>query len=138
MPKHYEDNESMALWQRAQLNPILRDYLFHIPNGGNRNLREAARMKRMGVRPGVSDYHLPVPRGLYHSLFVELKPDVKGYSPKVSPAQVEWRTKMIDAGNAAYIIKGWDKAIEIMTMYVNLKAGEWLEIRRDGRGQFDG
>jgi hypothetical protein len=138
MKNYYEDSESKALWQRAQLNPVLRDNLFHCPNGGKRNKREAGRLKAMGVRPGVSDYILPVSRGLYHALFIELKPNVKGYSPKVAAAQVEWRTKMIDAGNAAYIIKGWDKAIEIMTMYVNLKAGEWLEIRRDGRGQFDG
>lgn len=28
---------------------------FHVPNGGKRNGREAGRLKRMGVRPGVAD-----------------------------------------------------------------------------------
>lgn len=124
---HHEDNESIALWERAQLNPVLREYLYHIPNGGNRNKREAARMKRMGVRPGVSDYHLPVPRGIYHSLWIELKPKVRGYYPKPSKAQIEWRTNMLMVGNAAYIVKGWEQAIDIMLCYVRLKPNEGID-----------
>jgi hypothetical protein len=135
---HHEDNESITLWQRAQFDPVLREYLFHCPNGGNRAPREAARLKRMGVRPGVSDYILPVPRGIYHSLWVELKPDVKGYYPKISTQQVEWRTLMIGAGNAAYIVKGWEVAIDIMLQYVNLDPGEWIDSCRDPRSQYDG
>ena len=102
---HHEDNESIALWSRAQLNPILRDNLIHIPNGGKRNKREAGRMKRMGVRAGVHDYFLPVARGMYHGLWIELKPDVKGYYPSVSDGQREWRTKMRTQGYAEFIIK---------------------------------
>jgi hypothetical protein len=135
---HHEDNESIALWQRAQLDPVLRKYLYHIPNGGNRNPREAARMKRMGVRPGVHDYHLPVPRGIYHSLWVELKPDVKGYHPKIGAKQIDWRSKMIGVGSAAYIVKGWEFAIEIMLQYINLEPDEWMDHVRDPRSSYDG
>lgn len=130
---HYEDSESMALWQRAQLNPILREYLIHIPNGGKRNPREGARMKRMGVRAGVSDYHLPVPRGKYHSLWIELKPIVKGKIPYVQPSQYEWRDKMRDQGCSAYVIHGWEAAIAVMLIYLKLGNGSfdghsWLEM----------
>lgn len=129
---HHEDTESQALWSRAQLVPVLRDCLYHVANGGNRNLREAARLKRMGVRPGVHDYHLPVPRGIYHSLYVELKPDVKGYYPNVSTEQIKWRRLMRNMGNAAYIIKGWEKAFDVMQRYLNLKDGEMLEHAQSG------
>ena len=120
MSAHHEDNESIALWSRAQLNPILRDNLIHIPNGGKRNKREAGRMKRMGVRAGVHDYFLPVARGMYHGLWIELKPDVKGYYPSVSEGQRDWRTKMHTQGYAAFIIKGWENAIGIMLDYLNI------------------
>ena len=130
---HYEDAESIALWQRAQLDPILRGLLIHIPNGGKRNPREGARLKRMGVRAGVHDYHLPVARGQYHSLWIELKPVVKGKKPSVSTSQYEWRDKMIDQDSAAYIVHGWEKAIAIMLEYLKLGGGSfdgesWLEL----------
>ena len=132
---HFEDAESMALWSRAQLNPILREYLYHIPNGGKRNAREAARMKRMGTRPGVHDYHLPIARGCYHSLWIELKPDVKGYSPSISHNQIGWREKMRNNGNAAFIVKGWPKAISIMLLYLDLVDGQSLSVA--SKGNFD-
>ena len=136
MPNHYEDQESIALWQRAQLDPVLRDYLFHIPNGGKRNKREAARFKRMGTRKGVHDYRLPLARGVYHSLWVELKPDVKGYYPSVSKEQLDWRKKMRDQGNAAFIVKGWERSIEIMLLYLSLYDDEWLEFPDCGKFDF--
>jgi len=71
--KHLEDTEAEALWQWAQTQPIPRDYLLHIPNGGKRNVREAARLKKQGVRAGVSDYLLAYPCGGYHGLWIELK-----------------------------------------------------------------
>lgn len=48
--KHREDDESMALWQWAQTQKILRDHLIHIPNGGKRNAREAARVLQWYMR----------------------------------------------------------------------------------------
>lgn len=56
----------------------LSDLLFHIPNGGFRNAREAARLKAQGVKAGVPDLMLARPNGLfsartYHGLFIEMK-----------------------------------------------------------------
>jgi len=118
----------MALWSRAQLNPILRDFLLHVPNGGKRNKREAARMKRMGVRAGVHDYFLPVARGMYHGLWIELKPDVKGYYPSVTEDQRKWRQKMRDQQYAAYIIKGWERAHYVMMNYLDLSDECWFQL----------
>ena len=48
---HLEDNEQITLFRWADLQsgkyPEL-SLMFHIPNGGKRNAREAARFKQMG------------------------------------------------------------------------------------------
>lgn len=47
--------------------------LFHVANGGSRNKIEAAKLKAMGVVPGVCDLLLLIPRGRYGAAFFELK-----------------------------------------------------------------
>ena len=49
------------------------DYLFAIPNGGSRHPREAANLKASGVKAGVHDLMLPIARGGYVGLWVEMK-----------------------------------------------------------------
>lgn len=113
---HLEDAECKALWEWAQLYPILRDCLFHVPNGGKRNAREAARMKGMGVRAGVHDYLLPVPRGAFHGLWIEMKAGKNS----ATPAQKEWRARMQAQGYAAYIVYGWTQARHVIRWYLSL------------------
>ncbi|MCV4697551.1 VRR-NUC domain-containing protein, partial [Escherichia coli] len=45
-------------------------------------LRQIADLKAQGLRPGVPDYHLPVARGGYLSLYLELKVDKNRTSPE--------------------------------------------------------
>lgn len=40
--------------------------LFHIPNGGSRQIAEAVHLKRMGVKAGVPDLFLPYPVEPWH------------------------------------------------------------------------
>ena len=67
-----EAREQEALFEWAQYYPDL-SMLYHIPNGGQRTGRGGAAMKRQGVKKGVPDIHLPVPRGGYHGLWIEMK-----------------------------------------------------------------
>lgn len=46
---------------------------FAVPNAARRSYRLAARMKREGLRSGVPDWVLPVPRGKYTGLMIEFK-----------------------------------------------------------------
>lgn len=55
--------------------------LYHNPLGGSRGKVEAARMKAEGLRPGVPDYTLPVARGGYHGMYLELKRHDGAMSP---------------------------------------------------------
>lgn len=74
--KQYEADQQRKLFQwttfiRTKYPEI--DLMFHIPNGGSRNKLEAANLKKQGVKAGVPDLFLPVGRGSYHGLFIELK-----------------------------------------------------------------
>lgn len=52
--RHTEDNIQELIINAARLY-YPKSLLFSIPNGGKRNAREAARLKRQGVTAGVSD-----------------------------------------------------------------------------------
>lgn len=71
-----EEEEQAILFRWAELSratmPEL-EMLYHIPNGGLRSKTEAARFKAAGVKAGVPDICLPVARGEYHGLYIELK-----------------------------------------------------------------
>lgn len=58
---------------------------FHPANGGFRNVREAGKLKAMGVRAGVADLAITLPDG--RSAFIELKVG----AGRLSPAQAEFR-----------------------------------------------
>ena len=51
--------------------------LYHIPNERKCTPQQGARLKRMGVKSGVPDLHLPVARGVYHGLYLEMKTGVR-------------------------------------------------------------
>lgn len=95
--------------------------MFHIPNGGSRNKIEAARLKMQGVKAGVPDLFLPVARGCYHGLFVELK---KREGGRVSKEQRCWIESLEKEGYCARICHGWDAARETIEAYLR---GEMLK-----------
>lgn len=73
-PRHLEDDLQAACvkWFRMQYGP-LACLLFAIPNGGQRNAREGARLKAQGVTAGVPDMLLAVASSRSPGLFIELK-----------------------------------------------------------------
>lgn len=89
--------------------------VFAIPNGGMRHKRTAAMLKAEGVRAGVPDLFLPIPKGGYCGLFVEMK-DIGGRKPRRS--QMEWLDLLNAQGYAAYWAKGADEAIRLIERYM--------------------
>ena len=120
LPVPTEDEEQEALFQWAETMeykyPELRA-LFHITNEGKRSKQTGAKLKREGLREGVSDIELPVKRGQYGSLFIELK---KRKGGRVSDEQKEWIDLMWELGNAAYICYGWEEAVKVIEEYLKL------------------
>lgn len=114
---HKESDEQISLFQWAKLmqarHPELL-LLHSIPNGGKRNRLEAARLKREGVLAGVSDVFLPVARGSYHGLYIELK--VKGGKP--SDNQKWWIEETTKQGYYSTVCFGWVEAKEVIERYL--------------------
>lgn len=117
--RHHESNEQMALITWCSYIPELREYLFAIPNGGKRNVREAARLKREGVRAGVHDLFLPIPRGNLHGLWIEFKA-ARPNDAEYQKSQKEWEMKMLAKGYAAYCCRGLIEAKRVFTWYLSL------------------
>ena len=92
--------------------------LFHaIPNGGDRHKATAGKMRAEGVRPGVPDYALPVPRGQYHGLYIELK-KLDGYA---SREQKDWIQRLRDQGYRAEVARGCGQAWNILCAYLGIR-----------------
>ena len=88
--------------------------VFHIPNGGSRNKREAANLKRQGVRAGVPDLCIPVAKGGYHGLYIEMKAGKN----KPTDNQVRWLELLLRNGYAAFVCYGASNAIECIRRYM--------------------
>lgn len=94
------------------------EWLYHVPNGGSRNRAEAARLKAQGVKPGVPDLCLPVAKGGYHGLYIELK-RLKG--GRLSRDQAKWLESLSRGGYLATICSGWEQAAQIIQNYLEEK-----------------
>lgn len=119
----HEGEEQAALfdWAFLQRNkyPEL-ELMYHIGNGGQRNAAEAANLKRQGVKAGVPDICLPVPRGRYHSLYIELKYGKN----KPTELQKKWLRDLALQGNLTAVCYGFDQAAKLITDHLNLKETE--------------
>ena len=89
--------------------------LYAVPNGGSRHPAEAARLKQQGVKAGVPDMCLPVARGGYHGLYIELK-RVKG--GRVSEQQKQWLSALNGQGYKAVVCKGAEEALDALQKYL--------------------
>ena len=113
-----EAEEQMAVIKWAELmsnkHPCLK-WLYHCPNGGSRNVVEAANLKRMGVKAGVPDLCLPFPFQRHHGLYIEMKTD-KG---RPTAAQREYLSWLNQAGYKAVVCHGAEEAIEVIWGYLD-------------------
>jgi VRR-NUC domain len=112
IPTEDEEQTKLAIWLTKQ---AIRFYA--IPNGGRRSLREAIKLKRTGVSPGVPDICVPIPSGGYHGLYIELKRQRGG---RVSNEQTRWLQFLRDKGYWADVAFGFEEAKDIVIHYLAL------------------
>lgn len=92
-------------------------WLHAVPNGGYRSGREAVGLQRQGVKSGVLDLHLPVARGGFHGLMIELKrPGGKCKSPSID--QLEYMVFLTKQGYYAFCSNDFE--------YVKMRILEYL------------
>ena len=116
VPSESEEQQALFEWVEANIYkyPELKAF-YHIPNEGRRSKYEGARLKREGLKEGVSDNCLPVKKGGYGNLYIELK---KRQGGVVSDAQSEWIELMKEVGNAAFVCYGWEQARDRLVEYL--------------------
>ena len=98
-----------------ELFPQLPDkLLFAVPNGGSRDEREAANLVRQGVKKGVADVILQIPKKGYATLCLEFKTPVG----RQSPDQKEYQRQVEMAGSKYVIVRSVAEAIEAVRAYL--------------------
>ena len=97
------------------------EMIYHCPNGGYRNKIEAANLKRQGVKSGVPDLFLPIPRrnkdGLYHGLYIEMK----WGKNKCTPNQNKWILRLSKLGYKVKVCYSSIEAIDTIKEYLGMK-----------------
>lgn len=88
-----EHAEQVALfaWARMQesVYPDLR-MMFAVPNGARTSIGAAMKLKAEGLRAGVPDIWLPVPRRRCHGLVIEMK-----YGRNKTSLEQDWWLEML-------------------------------------------
>ena len=118
-PRDLERPHQVALikWVRTvrDIFPVLK-LLYAVPNGGDRNLRVARKLKAEGVLAGVADLCLPAARRGNHGLYLEMKSEE-------GVATIEQRAFLhgvLGEGYCAVIAHGVDEAIATLEWYLGV------------------
>lgn len=117
-----EDNHQAALFCWAALPEQQNRYpefhlmLFAIPNGGERHIAVAAKMKATGTKAGTPDIFLSVARGGCHGLYIELKK----FGEKPTKGQLAFIEEANRQGYGAVVCEGWKRAADVLQQYMNL------------------
>lgn len=133
----YESDEQAAIFgwwaYRHTYFGVDEKLLFAIPNGGFRNKITAKNLKKQGVKAGIPDIFLAVPRHDYHGLFLEMKRKKNAY---VSKNQKEMINILMDQGYLVRVVKGFEAAAISITQYlikendkVDILPKEWIKIK---------
>lgn len=94
--------------------------LHHIPNGGTRDPVEAKHLKQQGVKRGVPDLCLPVPRGGFHGLYIEMKTE----QGRASEEQRWWGDQLTNQGYCWSVCRGWEIAVRVIEAYLEEKLND--------------
>src|SRR5215510_7527484 len=106
---------ALIKWVREvkEAYPVLK-LLYAVPNGGDRNLRVARKLKAEGVLAGVADLCLPAARRGYHGLYLEMKSEDGGATKE----QKEFLRGVSGEGYCAVIAQGVDEAKSTLEWYL--------------------
>lgn len=112
----HQEQAALMAWARIQEQAHPELALLHaIPNGGWRHKAVAAGLKREGAKPGVPDLDLPVARGPWHGLRIELKRTKGGV---LSEAQAWWIDALRAEGYRVEVCAGWVAASAVILDYL--------------------
>ena len=116
VPTEHQEQAALFAWSDWMETVMPELSLMHaIPNGGKRDKVTAARLKAEGVKPGVPDICLPVPRGDKHGLYIEMKRRRGG---SVSADQLKWLDNLMRQGYECHVCRGCEEARQVILDYL--------------------
>ena len=126
VPTEHEEQVRLVSWCDLMADRGHKDYdmIFAVPNGGARSKATAGKLRAEGVKAGVPDLMLPVPRGGYAGLFIEMKRRKGG---TVRPEQKWWAERLMRQGFKCIICRGADEGMAMITAYMELPAVQTIE-----------
>lgn len=119
--RHIEDAAQAEVIRWARMRQAAApelELLYHVPNGGKRGKLEACRLKAQGVRAGVPDLHLPIARGGYIGLWIEMKTS----TGRLSEAQRKIIAMLRDEGHRVEVCRSAADAVEVLEDYMRVPA----------------
>ena len=112
--KEHELQAACVKWFSLQY-PQYDRMLFAIPNGGHRDIRTAARLKAEGVKRGVPDLFLSIPRAGYCGLYIEMKYGEN----KLTADQEAFFKKARDLGYCCLDFYNLEEFVAVITDYLD-------------------
>ena len=99
-------------WLRYAYPKVL---CYAIPNGGYRTKSTARQMHAEGVVSGIPDLHIPIPRGGYASLYIEMK---NGKAGRLSEHQKEIIPRLQAFGNKVVVCRTFEEFRQEVESYL--------------------
>lgn len=126
-----EDGHQAALFcwcaDNVKTYPQL-EWLFAVPNGGQRHIAEATKFVATGLRKGVPDVCFPCPtNGIrennYHGCWIEMKIEKhrKAKNGGCSDEQLKWHEYLRSAGYYVAVCYSWEEGREVLINYLEGK-----------------
>lgn len=117
-PTDWEGVEQAALFTWIGLvYPREAWLIYHVPNGGHRHKATAGKLKSQGVRAGMPDINVDIPRGGFHGLRIEFKA-TPPHDSSVSASQRAALLRLTDQGYLAIVCRGVHDARKAITDYL--------------------
>lgn len=112
-----EDEIQIAIIEWLILHKLDR-FVIHIPNEGKRSLSYGSKLKKMGMRKGVSDLFIAISCRDYHGAWIELK----SKNGRPTPSQSQFLSDMGSQGYYTNVCYGLDDAINSIKWYLKIKS----------------
>lgn len=109
------DQIRLFCWIRTRSD--LHPYVFSVPNDRKTNRIMGAILKHMGLKPGVSDICVSIPKGPYHGMYIELKFGKN----KATQHQMNFIENMQSKGYHALVCVGYEAARAAIEAYMALE-----------------
>lgn len=113
-----EDIEHIKLMDWARSREDIEPFIFHFANQRRCSVQEGRKLKRMGVKRGVSDFFVCCPRGGFAGLWIELKAG----DGKPTKEQLDFINLMGSQGYLAMWRVGYESARLEIENYIAMKS----------------